>query len=93
MEQLGYDARLPALQDDLKSGDQRRNRYSTQAVGGVIPASSVYISFNAVCLLLQGCRYPMEQHQVREYVAPQPRAQTYTVFHQAAAVTESGKPR
>lgn len=89
--------RLPALQDDFEvRGINEGNRYSTQAVGGVIPAlgPGVYILQRQgyVSLLQWDADTPWNNIRLGEYVAPQPRAQTYTVFHQAAAVTESGKP-
>lgn len=89
--------RLPALQDDFEvRGINEGNRYSTQAVGGVIPAlgPGVYILQRQgyVSLLQWDADTPWNNIRLGEYVAPQPRAQTYTVFHQAATVTESGKP-
>lgn len=88
--------RLPALQGDFTiKGVNEGNSYRAQAVEAVIPGigPGVYI--------LQREGYPSSKWksntpwgniQLGEYVAPQPRAQAYSVFHEPTAVSESGKP-
>lgn len=88
--------RLPALQDDFEiRGINEGNGYSAEAVDGVIPAlgPGVYI------LQRKGYASPTQWDadtrwnniRLGEYVAPRPRARTYTVSHQPAAVAESGQ--
>lgn len=89
--------RLPALQDGFTvRGINEGNRYRAEAVDGIIPAlrPGVYILQRKgdVSSLEWDADTRWNTIRLGEYVAPQPRAHTYSVSHQAAVVAESGKP-
>lgn len=88
--------RLPDLQEIFTvKGINEGNDYRTQAVEGVIPG----VGPGVFILQREGSSSskwstdtPWNNIQIGEYVAPQPHAHAYSVFHKPAAVSESGQP-
>lgn len=87
---------LPDLQGNFTvKGISEGNAYRAQAVNGVIPnvGPGVYIlQRKGIFSSKWSANTPWGNIQIGEYVAPQPRAQAYSVCHKPAAVSESGQP-